>query len=84
MAKGSGGTRTKRPERASSNTDSRQRFTDDATKYAQELMGKSIDYNDRDDKRLRKQLQQLVKPYPKDPDKLTYKESHPEQYKKPK
>lgn len=34
------------------------------------------------DKRLRKQLQPLVKPYPKDPDKLTYKESHPEQYEK--
>lgn len=57
MAKGSGGTRTKRSTRASSATDVRQRFTDDATKYAQELMGKSIDYNDRDDKR----LQQLIK-----------------------
>lgn len=36
------------------------------------------------DKRLHKQLQPQVKPYPKDPDKLTYKETHPEQYKKPK
>lgn len=47
----------KRSTRASSATNVRQRFTDDATKYAQELMGKSIDYNDRDDKR----LQQLIK-----------------------
>ena len=36
------------------------------------------------DKRLRKQLQQLAKPYPKNPDKVTYKESHPEKYKKSK
>lgn len=34
------------------------------------------------DKRIRKQLLPLVKPYPKDAAKVTYRESHPEQYEK--
>ena len=68
MAKNSGTTRTSRPKKAA-DTDVRQQFTDDATSYAQQLMSRSVDYNDRDDKR----LQQIIK------QGKTYKEGQLEQ-----
>lgn len=68
MAKNSGTTRTSRPKKAA-NTDVRQQFTDDATSYARQLMSRSVDYNDRDDKR----LQQIIK------QGKTYKEGQLEQ-----
>lgn len=72
MAKNSGTTRTSRPKKAE--TDVLQQFTDDATRYAQRLMSHSVDYNDRDDKRLLQiikrgktykegQLEQAIKDY---------------------
>lgn len=72
MAKNSGTTRTSRPKKAE--TDVLQQFTDDATRYAQRLMAHSVDYNDRDDKRLLQiikqgktykegQLEQAIKDY---------------------
>lgn len=72
MAKNSGTTRTSRPKKAE--TDVLQQFTDDATRYAQRLMSHSVDYNDRDDKRLLRiikqgktykegQLEQAIKDY---------------------
>lgn len=72
MAKSSGTTRTSRPKKAV--TDVLQQFTDDATRYAQRLMSHSVDYNDRDDKRLLQiikqgktykegQLEQAIKDY---------------------
>lgn len=68
MAKNSGTTRTSRPKKATY-TDVRQQFTDDATSYAQQLMSHSVDYNDRDNKR----LQQIIK------QGKTYKEGQLEQ-----
>lgn len=68
MAKNSGTTRTSRPKKAAY-TDVRQQFTDDATSYAQQLMSRSVDYNDRDNKR----LQQIIK------HGKTYKEGQLEQ-----
>lgn len=68
MAKNSGTTRTSRPKKAA-DTDVRQQFTDDATSYAQQLMSHSVDYNDRDNKR----LQQIIK------QGKTYKEGQLEQ-----
>lgn len=69
MAKNSGSTRRQGPTKASSVADVRKQFTDDATQYAQQLMGKAIDYNGHDDKR----LQQLIK------QGKTYKEGQLEQ-----
>lgn len=68
MAKNSGTTRTSRPKKAA-DTDVRQQFTDDATSYVQQLMSRSVDYNDRDNKR----LQQIIK------QGKTYKEGQLEQ-----
>ena len=68
MANNSGTTRTSRPKKAA-DTDVRQQFTDDATSYAQQLMSRSVDYNDRDNKR----LQQIIK------QGRTYKEGQLEQ-----